>query len=169
MELPDFLIEIASQISDEDNGCTSDPIFQVRCNRYVVTNPEYDCHHVRVYDDGECVWRSDMDSREDLKFFFEEEHGDWLSENGEWLTDCNYDIDSYSDFYDLPDNVSIIPVLAVDEVVSTHLTREDAEWFVERKQHDYPKLWIYVASAYWSPQIKQLREWLISIAPEKTG
>lgn len=28
----------------------------------------------------------------------------------------------------------------VDRVISTHLTKSDAEWLIERKKHDYPTL-----------------------------
>lgn len=40
--------------------------------------------------------------------------------------------------------------------VGVFLTRQEAEWFINRKQHDYGKLRVYVKSLYWAPQHKRL-------------
>ncbi|MCH8553253.1 MAG: hypothetical protein LAT62_15045 [Natronospirillum sp.] len=65
---------------------------------------------------------------------------------------------------DLPDGMSVFPVQEVEEVISTHLTQSDAEWFIRRKQHDYPPLYTYVESACWAPQLRQLQGWLTFLA-----
>jgi hypothetical protein len=41
-----------------------------------------------------------------------------------------------------------------------------AEQFIERKQHDYPKLYTYAESAYWSPQLRELQDWIKSLTQE---
>ncbi|WP_151742754.1 MULTISPECIES: hypothetical protein [unclassified Acinetobacter] len=40
--------------------------------------------------------------------------------------------------------------------VGVFLTRQEADWFINRKQHDYGKLRVYVKSLYWAPQHKRL-------------
>lgn len=40
--------------------------------------------------------------------------------------------------------------------VGVFLTRQEADWFIKRKQHDYGKLRVYVKSLYWAPQHKRL-------------
>ncbi len=40
--------------------------------------------------------------------------------------------------------------------VGVFLTYQEADWFINRKQHDYGKLRVYVKSLYWAPQHKRL-------------
>lgn len=40
--------------------------------------------------------------------------------------------------------------------VGVFLTHQEADWFINRKQHDYGKLRVYVKSLYWAPQHKRL-------------
>jgi len=40
--------------------------------------------------------------------------------------------------------------------VGVFLTRQEADGFINRKQHDYGKLRVYVKSLYWAPQHKRL-------------
>lgn len=40
--------------------------------------------------------------------------------------------------------------------VGVFLTRQEADGFIKRKQHDYGKLRVYVKSLYWAPQHKRL-------------
>lgn len=47
-----------------------------------------------------------------------------------------------------------------DVVMGAFLTEQDANWFINRKQHDYPKLYTYVTSMYFSVQMKELRAWI---------
>ena len=72
----------------------------------------------------------------------------------------SFDIEIYDE---LPKGVNKLFVQETEEIVTTHLTEADALWFIKRKQHDYPKLYTYVESAYWSPQLKQLQDWIISL------
>ena len=50
-----------------------------------------------------------------------------------------------------------------DIVKSAFLTEADANWFINRKQHDYPKLYTYVESMYYCPQMIELRNWIMSL------
>tara|TARA_R110000851_G_scaffold85090_1_gene185181 strand:- start:1 stop:453 length:453 start_codon:yes stop_codon:yes gene_type:complete len=96
---------------------------------------------------------------------------DWMAENAEELGGTEGS--SFSDFFDFedhqnyfnewPEGYRIVHLQEYEDIVSTHLTEVDAKWFINRKQHDYPKLYTYVESAYWSPQIKELRAWVLSL------
>lgn len=46
--------------------------------------------------------------------------------------------------------------------VGVFLTRQEADWFMHRKKHDYGKLRVYVKSLYWAPQHKRLIQALLS-------
>lgn len=46
--------------------------------------------------------------------------------------------------------------------VGVFLTRQEADWFINRKQHDYGKLRVYVKSLYWAPQHKRLIQAILS-------
>ena len=41
MEIPKFLIEMSEQMNNEDNRCTAEPVWQVRCKRTRATSSEY--------------------------------------------------------------------------------------------------------------------------------
>lgn len=111
-----------------------------------------------------------------------EQQPDWVKEwasehgcmdielvNGEIDSDCLDDLfDSFNSYFDadwqdLPDDIKKFHMQEIEEVVSTHLTQHEAEWFIKRKQHDYPKLYTYVESAYWSPQLRELQDWVKSL------
>ena len=66
-----------------------------------------------------------------------------------------------------PPDVKKLYMQEIEEVVSTHLTEHDANWFISRKQHDYPPLYTYVVSAYWSPQLRELQDWIIGLTKVK--
>lgn len=46
--------------------------------------------------------------------------------------------------------------------VNTHLTKEGAQAFIKRKQHDYGKLRVYVESLFWCVEFKELIKGLVS-------
>ena len=174
MEIPEFLLEMSKQMNNEDNRMTSDPIWQVRCKRYIPTAPGYDeSHWILCDDDGE-FYRSDTHNGMHAAEYFKDNYPAWFTEQlqeikgDEFFEDMD-DLEIFADafdydFEDLPDGVNRVFVQETEEVVSTHLTEQDANWFIKRKQHDYPPLFTHTESAYWSPQIKELRAWILSLA-----
>lgn len=48
------------------------------------------------------------------------------------------------------------------KTVNTHLTREAAERFIKRKQHDYGELHVYVESAYWCWELRTIIDGILS-------
>jgi len=63
-------------------------------------------------------------------------------------------------FEDFPDGYKVIHLQEIEKIVWTGLTEQAANQFVNRKQHNYPDLYTYVESAYWSPQLVELQEWI---------
>lgn len=161
-EIPNFLLEMSKQMSEQPSRCTAHPFWQVRCKRFVITEEGYNEHHfILCGDDGE-FFRSDIDPcpNEALLERHEEFCKQWSEENELDFLE-SYSFEDRAE--DLPDGVKKLYMQEVEEVVSTHLTQHDAEWFIKRKQHDYPPLYTYVESAYWSPQLKQLQDWIINL------
>ena len=165
-EIPEFLLEMSEQLNGQPTRCTAHPIWQVRCKRYIVTAADYNEHHWILQDDDGELFRSDSDETANETLL--ERYPDFCKE---WATDNEQDfLDGFDVRCDLlPDNVFFLYVQETDEVVSTHLTESDALWFIKRKQHDYPKLYTYVASAYFAPQLRQLQDWIISLTTEQSA
>lgn len=155
-ELPSFLIEMSKQMNEQPNRSTSHPFWQVRCKRYLPTEQGYNDHHWVLCDDDGEFFRSDGD--EDLHEVMLDRFPEFCEELEEGFSEWfDPDID------DLPDCVRKIYVQETEEIVTTHLTESDALWFIKRKQHDYPPLYTYVESAYWSPQLRELQDWIKSL------
>lgn len=179
VELPEFLLEMAEEMRRQSNRGTAHPFWQTRCKRYLVTEEGYDQHHwiLTSADHGE-FYRSDTQGLSVAAEFLEENYGEWFLKQVENLLDGDEmepdvtPLDAFSNWFDfesgdLPDDVTRLYVRETEQVVSTHLTESDAEQFIKRKQHDYPPLYTYVESAYWSPQLRQLQDWLISLSSDK--
>lgn len=187
-EIPAFLLEMSKQMNEQPSRCTAHPFWQVRCKRYLVTEEGYNESHWEICDtdDGITLYHSEKDdSYKDLfKHIFEHEAEwlvDWIGyecdkevefvadEIDEALFDELYDLfeDKFDpDYVDLPDSIKKFHMQEIEQVVTTHMTQADAEWFIKRKQHDYPKLYTYVESAYWSPQLRELQDWIKSLSDD---
>jgi hypothetical protein len=163
-EIPEFIHEMAKRLNEQDSRCTSHPFFQTRCKRYVVTEQGYNDHHYEICGDDGVLFRSHVDELED--FISSEEYSEYwekviTNEELSDLSEISLDVEDFIfeeflDGYDL----NLIYVQEVDEIVSTHMTEADANRFIARKQHDYPKLYTYAASAYFSQDLRQLQDWI---------
>jgi hypothetical protein len=179
MHIPKFLLEMSKQMHKQSNRSTSDPFWQVRCKRYMVTEEGYNEHHWELHaeDSDGCPIFSTAPHYDNVAASegFEENNkkwcSDWIAENID--DECVGEDSEFTDFFDFdthkntgeewPEGYRVIHMQEYEDIVSTHLTEVDAKWFIGRKQHDYPKLYTYVASAFWSPQIKELRAWILSL------
>ncbi|WP_425221749.1 hypothetical protein [Pseudomonas sp.] len=176
LEAPDWLLEMAEQMRDQPTRSTAHPFWQVRCKRHLPTAEGYNDSHYEVVGDEGVVWRS-IDPIKGLIDHLLENHEEWCrrwAEDHDHMEDCSTVAEAIESFFDasegeLPDGLTSVFVQEVEEVVTTHLTLADAEWFIKRKQHDYPPLYTYVESAYWSPQMRQLQDWIISLASQNGG
>ena len=184
IEIPAFLLEMSQQMHQQDNRCTAEPIWQVRCKRYLPTEEGYDEHHWEIFDTdgGTALYRSDeSDMKQALAEWLAENDHQWCSN---WLFDNDIDevchdvshtfdevfieafIDKFnleSDHDQLPDPLKKFHLQETEEVIRSCLTEADARAFIARKQHDYPKLYTYVESMVFCPQMIQLRHWIMSL------
>lgn len=179
-EIPEFLIKLSKQMNSDPKRMTAHPLWQVRTTEFIVTEQGYNEHHWEVIDD-ECgvVYRSDNGDLCELAKFLEDDYPDYFSgviddyRDGEEPDFDVSEIDEFVsafdiDFEDLPDGLNRIYVQEVERVLSTHLTEADAEWFINRCSHHYStKLYTYVESAYWAPELRELQDWIKSLTAEK--
>lgn len=178
-DLPDFLLEMSQRMNTDDSRCTSHPFWQVRCKRYLVTAEGYNQHHWEIVGEDGIVFRSDIEDMHDLAEYLKEHHSAYFDRVVEDYRDGDdkdpdvSDIEEFVyafdiDYEDLPEGLTRVFVQEVEEVVWTGLTHDGAEAFIKRKQHDYPPLYTYVESAYWSPELRQLQDWIKSLTPEES-
>lgn len=184
IEIPAFLLEMSQQMHQQSNRCTAEPIWQVRCKRYLPTEEGCDEHHWEIVDtdgDATALYRSDKCDKKALAEWLAENDHQWCSN---WLFDNDIDevchdvshafdevfikafIDEFnveSDHDQLPDPLKKFHLQETEEVIKTCLTEADARAFIARKQHDYPKLYTYVESMVFCPQMIQLRHWIMSL------
>lgn len=182
--LPDFLLEMSRQMHQQDNRCTRDPIWVV-CHDDFITCAEDRGDHF------ELINRSDHDLDNPVLFssangdaqtlvehiqeFYPEHFKEWYEENmDEWPDDDAKSIASCID-----DPCGWIDELGIDEgeieriemqkvtvELKYCLTESDANAFIARKQHDYPKLYTFVKSMVFCPQMVELREWILSLTKD---
>ncbi|GAB2507390.1 hypothetical protein [Microbulbifer agarilyticus] len=165
--VPEWLMEMSHQMREQPSRATAHPFWQVRCKRYIPTAEGYNEHHKEVAGDDGVIWRSDCPLSELIDYLLEN-HTEWCAT---WAGDHHPGDDPEEalnmwfgfDEGELPDGLTLLAVQEIEEVVSTHLTEAGAEQFIKRKQHDHPPLYTYVESAYWSPQLRQLQDWIIGL------
>ena len=177
--IPEFLLEMSKQMNEQDSRCTAHPFWQVRCKRYVVTEEGYNESHWELHsEDSEGIptystlpFYDNYAATEDFENKNKKWCSEWIEQNVE--PETVGEDSAFTDFFDFenhkedgwgwPDGYRVVHFQEIEEVVSTHLTQHDAEQFIKRKQHDYPELYTWVESAYWSPQFKQLQDWIKSL------
>lgn len=174
MEIPNFLIEMSKQMNDQDNRCTADPIWEVRCKRKITCCEGREDYWV-IVDVGNEYEELYSSSDCETEYFFEYMHENydrwiysWEEHNEKEFNAENFDIDS--DYCDLPDGydeLERIPMQEIEETVKSCLTEHDARAFIKRKQHDYPRLYTYVNSMVFCPQMIELRKWILGLADGK--
>lgn len=171
-QIPEFLLEMSKQMHEQDNRITAEPIFQVRYKKYLVTAEGYNESHYEIVDcDGSTVYHSAKDNWAELEEYLLEHHEEWCIDWAENNLDCDDEADLKEHFKDnfpygpheeYPD-MAVVFLQETEEVVKSCLTEADAKWFIQRKQHDYPPLYIYVESMVFCPQMIQLRNWIMGL------
>lgn len=174
MKYPDFILDLSRKLNEQPSRSTAHPFYQVRCKRPYVTAEGYDAKYFEVCSDDGVVFTSDWKDHgckeSDFAEYLIENHHDWLCDTFEDIEviDADFIVENFNfdECDNLPDELTKIWIQEVEEVVSTHLTLDAAEAFINRKQHDYPKLYTYAESAYWSPELRQVQDWLKSLTAE---
>ena len=171
--VPEFLLEMSRQMREQPNRATAHPFWQVRCKRSLPTEQGYNESHYEVCGDEGPVYSSNT-PLSGLSEYLLEHHESWCRA---WASENHEDDADYTDAVsnwidpesDLPAELTLVYAQEIEEVVTTHLTQAGAEAFIKRKQHDYPKLYTYVESACWSPQLRELQDWIIGLTPKQDG
>lgn len=173
IEIPDFLLEMSKQMHEQDNRITADPIWMVCYDDYLPTKEDYadktqliygrDDPYIVIDDtencshDGEAIANFieeyDIDYAGVLKEFDMEN----ISELREREVIYRFDLEY------LPEPFEVIHLMKRQTIVKACLTEADANWFIKRKQHDYAKLYTYVFSMHYCPQMIELRNWILSL------
>ncbi|MBD2803065.1 hypothetical protein ID854_22115 [Xenorhabdus sp. M] len=143
-----------------DQHNTAHPSFPVRERVRVIGN---DDDEVGIYFNGEeyhCIdsfleTLDEEQEREIVDYAQDAYFSDW--------DDCSDKEKAESIIYILEEECSYIFYWKYDyKTVNTHLTREAAEAFITRKQHDYGKLSVYVESFYWCWEMRALIDGILT-------
>ncbi len=182
MEIPNFLLKMSEQINTQDNRITADPVWQVRCKRTRPTASDYSDHYQIMDTESEHHIVADNhkgDINEDIiKYLIEHERMEFVTS---WAEDIDDEVTEeceqvslfsarFDDSYqELPEGFEKIYIEEYEDVIKgAFLTEADANWFIQRKQHDYPPLYTYVESMCFCPQMIELRNWIKSLSESKT-
>ena len=178
-EIPEFLLEMSKQLNTQDNRITAEPIFEVRCKRYLVTEQGYNESHWELHGRDSEGWptystKGGFDNSDAHDEFYDANEGwcdQWLVEND--FNPCLEDFIEHFDFEyqknsyeDWPNDYNVVHMQEVEETVKSCLTEADANDFIVRKQHDYPKLYTYAQSMVFCPQMIELRQWIMGLTHE---
>ena len=124
-------------------------------------------------DGGDHYIECDDDDHTEIFDYLKEYHEEWCMK---LITGCDEDeddIDELSNYFDPSDFWGELPIditiekLAMQKertIVKSCLTEEDARFFIRRKQYDYAKLYTYVESMIFCPQMIELRAWIKSLS-----
>ena len=170
-------------MNNEDNRCTADPIWQVRCKRTRPTNEAFsDIFEIIDREGDHCLVATndaDEDVNEQIVSYLECDPDDlpvifesWVDGDSGYLNfsgqeKIDYFLENFRCDYDELEGFELFWVEEYEDIVQGgFLTEQDANWFIKRKQHDYPKLYTYVESMYFRPQMKELRGWIKSLTGE---
>lgn len=175
-EIPEFLLEMSKQINEQNNRMTADPLFEVRYKKHLVTEKGYNESHWEIAsEDGSTLYHSEksenLDVLADYLFYNHEEWvAEFLGEHNDGLetTDSGFKLLLNENFdpewNDLPDGCKKFHMQEVEVTVNSHFTEADAQAFIDRKQHDYPKLYIYAISLCYCWNMAELRRWIKSLS-----
>lgn len=172
-EIPQFLIEMSNQLNKQDSRLTADPMFEVRYKNYLVTEEGYNESHWEIIcDSGYTLYHSEKsEGYDDLASYLYQNESDWcdawVSYNdlsdvqvGERVFTELFNEHFDPDIDDLPSDVKKLHMQEIEVTVNSHFTEKDAQAFIDRKQHDYPKLYIYAASLCYCWNMIKLRNWI---------
>lgn len=124
--------------------CTADPIFMVQQQATIYgLDDEYSEAKIVHFDD--CEWSSPQEYWDDLDAEGQEDLNNFC--RGACDTDFT-ELDEEAQWEVLADldGHTVCGIKKVWHYVNAHFTREAAEAFIRRKQHDYPPLRVYVES-----------------------
>ena len=182
IDIPEFLIEMSQQMHQQNSRCTAEPVWQVRCKRWRVTESGFSDTFELVDVENEhsvaATNREDAQINQQIIDYLDCDPNDLPVVLESWVDgECDLahgqeKIDYFLEYFDHEsDELEGFELFWVEEyedvVKGAFLTEADANWFIRRKQHDYPKLYTYVESMVFCPQMIELRNWILSLTVKK--
>lgn len=182
--LPNWLLEMSREMHRQDNRMTADPMFEVRHKKNLVTESDYNESHFEIIDeDGSSRYHSEIsESYSELAKYLFDYKNEWcysfLEDKREVFIDddTRYSESEFIEFFndnfehewdDLPEGIKKLSMQEVEVTVNSHFTEKSAQDFIDRKQHDYPKLYIYATSLCFCRDMKMLRNWILSLTDDE--
>ncbi|HBN5713697.1 hypothetical protein Q4R38_04065 [Morganella morganii] len=156
----DFIERLKYQHQGEgvNRHSTSYPVFMVR-EKVAVTGSEDD--NIGICCEGEFY-----DNVNEALDWLDEETANTMKAQVEEGARCSWcdlsDYDKASAITDVVDGSYIYYWKWDYKTVNAHLTREAAERFIKRKQHDYGELHVYVESAYWCWELRTIIDGILN-------
>ena len=177
MEIPDFLIEMSKTLNTQDNRITSDPMFCVYYDEKVPTSSDYSDGFEYAHHDGDYTVIGDNDEAL-IEWFIDRSLGDGCSFLKDYVDHvaCEDEYDSAIEYfkknYDpecdgFPEDIGKFHYINKKHFVKGALTEKSAQQFIDRKQHDFAKLYIYVESMYHCYEMIELRNWLKNLTTQE--
>jgi len=174
MEIPKFLAEMSEQMNNEDVRCTAEPIWTVCYDKWLTcADDRGDKNILLLCDGGDHYIECDEDNYAEIFDYMKDYHPEWCMNLIHEYEEEEDDIDELSNWFDpdelysytMPDGLTIEKIAMQKErtIVKSCLTEDDARYFIQRKQHDYAKLYTYVESMIFCPQMIELRAWIKSL------
>ena len=171
MEIPKFLLEMSKQMNDQDNRCTSEPVWVVCYDEWLTCADDRGDKTQLLVSDGDS-WNAFDEVDEFISYLIDNKNGDGELDKVLDLHECEDLYDLIQDFDDAElycgelnlESVESIDMQRVVHKIKYCLTEADANWFIKRKQHDYSKLYTYVESMNHCPQMIELRNWIMSLS-----
>lgn len=151
--IPQEILDIAKRMDADDPSGLLHTFWQVRVKKSFPAPDFYTDKWVLFDEDGEVFesWKVG-DFNEFLCEKYEIDHLDWDG-------DCVEDLKNKHE--NIPEYLNKIHYQEIEIVEATHLTKISAERFIEKKQPFYTnKLYIHQESAYWSPDLKAVQDFL---------
>ncbi|SQH76970.1 conserved protein of unknown function [Shewanella benthica] len=168
---PAFLLEMSQQLNTQNNRITADPIFMVCYDKWLTSSNDRGDKTIFLVIDDEHYEYAEFS---EVVSHMAEYHEEWAAtrcsddeedELSESLTEDNFE------FVTLPEGVTIerVEMQKNMEVVKACLTEADAKAFIARKQHDYAPLYTYAFSMCFTPQMIELRKWIMSLTKSEVA
>jgi len=170
--IPDFLLEMSEQINTQDNRITADPLWMVCYDKEYVIAEGYGGYYAWCDSENEYyeIYKSnsDEDENQEMINYLTDHYESWIDQYLSSIGEDEFPDESFDlDYCEMPDGIEKIWLSSKMEVVKACLTEADAKWFIQRKQHDYKKLYTYVFSMCYCPQMIELRNWIKTLSEGK--
>jgi hypothetical protein len=172
MDDQEFLDDLAERMSTQNNRATADPLFIVQ---HQVRAP---CYHDSEASGWDLLYCGEVTARavnlDDgrVKVTWEDEEGEEVTDEFDSLEDFHDDyrvVGTNAEFAGVDDWVAYQWIWEIwsstggsGEIGAIAFTAAGVQAIIDRKRHDMRNPRIYVASAYWCPEIRRLQDLLRS-------